>query len=183
LNVSRSLPDRLFVPPVLAAALLAAAVSAAGDTLTVTITSPPPGEAVFGEVEFSAEVFPADQVAKVEFLVDGRSVGEAAAAPFAVPVDLGEDNVEHRFEVRATHRSGDLSDALLVTPAIRVDAEVTSELQQLYVTVSDGGRRVLDLEQEDFAIVDNGAAQRLVTFARGDVSITAAVLIDSSECM
>lgn len=183
MNVSRSLPDRLFVPPVLAAALLAAAVSAAGDTLTVTITSPPPGEAVFGEVAFSAEVFPADQVAKVEFLIDGRSVGEAAAAPFAVPVDLGEDNVEHRFEVRATDRSGELSDALLVTPAIRVDAEVTAELQQLYVTVSDGGRRVLDLEQEDFAIVDNGATQRLVTFARGDVSITAAVLIDSSESM
>ncbi|MEE8523452.1 MAG: VWA domain-containing protein, partial [Thermoanaerobaculia bacterium] len=182
----RPLPRRLGMisaAVVVTAVVVAAVAAAKTERLTVTITSPPPGAAVFGEIELTAEVFPADRVAKVEFLVDGELVGEVRSEPFRVTADLGDDNVEHRFEVRATDLSGELAEALLVTPAIRVDAEVTAELQQLYVTVSDGGRRVLDLQQEDFAVIDNGNRQEMVTFARGDVRVTAAVLIDSSVSM
>jgi Ca-activated chloride channel family protein len=73
----------------------------------------------------------------------------------------------------------------LVSPAIQVDGEVVAELQQLYVTVtsSGGSRRILDLEADDFAIIDNRDQQELVTFARGDVRLTAAILIDSSTSM
>ncbi len=168
--------------PFLALACAAAAI-ADNEPLTVAITSPPPGEAVFGEVEIAAEVYPPNRVAKVEFLVDGELVGEVASAPFRITVDLGEDNVEHRFEVRATGAAGELAQSLLVTPAIHVDAEVTAELQQLYVTVTNGSRRILDLGQDDFSVIDNGVNQELVTFARGDVRVTAVVLIDSSASM
>jgi Ca-activated chloride channel family protein len=57
------------------------------------------------------------------------------------------------------------------------------ERQQLYVTVSRSGGRDLELSREDFQIVDNGETQRLVTFERGEVPMTAVVLLDASESM
>ena len=158
---------------------------ATAEILDVAITKPPPGQPMFGEVEFEADVYPPESVARVEFLVDGELVGEADAAPFLITTDVGQDNREHRFEVRAYSPSGQVVDALLVSPSIRVDDDVVAELQQLYVTVttSGGSQRVLDLEQEEFAIIDDGDQQELVTFARGDVRLTAAILIDSSASM
>ena len=44
---------------------------------------------------------------------------------------------------------------------------------KIYVTVTGGGQRVLDLEREDFRITDEGKRQKIVTFERGDVPITA----------
>lgn len=151
--------------------------------LSVTILSPPPGQPVFGEVDFSVETYPPDLTSRVEFFLDGKALGEADLRPFRLLIDVGEENREHRFEVRAHGLNGEVADALLVTPAIRVDEVVEAELQQLYVTVSNGDLRVLDLLPEQFAIIDNGSRQELVTFARGDVRLTAAILIDSSASM
>lgn len=155
------------------------------EILDVAIISPPPGQPMFGEVEIEADVYPAENVARVEFLVDGQLVGEVDTSPFRIQTDVGQDNREHRFEVRAFSPSGQRVDALLVSPSIRVDGEVVAELQQLYVTVtsSGGARRVLDLVKDDFAIIDNRDRQETVTFARGDVRLTAAILIDSSTSM
>ena len=162
------------------------------EILDVAITSPPAGQPVFGSVEIEADVYPAENVVRVEFLVDGLIVGEVEAGTsgeadglFRIQTDVGQDNREHRFEVRAYNPSGQMVDAILVSPSIRVDGEVTAELQQLYVTVttSGGTRRVLDLVEDDFAIIDNRDRQELVTFARGDVRLTAAILIDSSASM
>ncbi len=164
------------------------------EILDVAITSPPPGQPIFGSVEVEAEVYPAENVARVEFLVDGQIAGEVdAASPsrgqadgrFRIRTDVGQENREHRFEVRAYSPSGQMIDALLVSPSIRVDAEITAELQQLYVTVtsSGGGKRLLDLTAGDFAIIDNRDRQETVTFARGDVRLTVAILIDSSTSM
>ncbi len=155
----------------------------AAEILDVSITEPPPGQPLFGEVEFAADVYPAESAARVELYVDGQLVAEADAPPFAVQVDVGQDNREHRFEVRAFSHSGKMRDSVLVSPAIRVDGEVIAELQQLYVNVTRGEDRVLDLTADDFAIIDNGDRQQLVTFARGDVRLTAAILIDSSTSM
>jgi Ca-activated chloride channel family protein len=57
------------------------------------------------------------------------------------------------------------------------------ELQQLYVTVSRDGGRVLDLDQDAFAIVDEQRRQEMVTFARGEIPFTASILIDASSSM
>ncbi len=154
------------------------------DILDVAITSPSPGLPLFGEVEIEADVYPPENVARVEFLVDGESIGEVDTEPFRIQTNLGQDNREHRFEVKAYSPSGQMVDALLISPSIRVDGEVVAELQQLYVTVSAGGtQRILDLLEDDFAIIDNGDRQEAVTFARGDVRLTAAILIDSSVSM
>ncbi len=167
---------------------------APAEILDVAIMSPPPGQPVFGSIEIEADIYPAENVARVEFLVDGQIVGEVDTATssqkgsgktFRILTDVGQENREHRFEVRAYGASGQMVDALLVSPSIQVDAEITAELQQLYVTVTGSGgmRRILDLTADDFAIIDNRDRQEVVTFARGDVRLTAAILIDSSVSM
>lgn len=151
--------------------------------LTVTITSPPPGEAVFGEVTFRLEVLPPDGAEYIELFVDGKKIDGLEGPPLELLVDVGQSNREHRFEARAHAWDGEIATALLVTPSLRVEEELEVELQQLYVTVTAEGKRRLDLGREDFAIFDDGTAQQILTFARGDVRLTAALLIDASTSM
>jgi len=78
---------------------------------------------------------------------------------------------------------GESASSVMVTSALQVDEIVEVELQQLYVTVTEGGQRVLDLDRDDFRITDEGKHQELVTFERGDVPITASLILDSSLSM
>ena len=70
-----------------------------------------------------------------------------------------------------------------VTKAIPISAEIAVELQQLYVTVSRNDHRILDLDESEFTVLDEGRRQSLVTFARGDIPFTATLLIDASASM
>ncbi len=149
---------------------------------SVTITSPPAGQPAFGSVELSAEILEGE-AAIVRFLFDGQVVGELQVPPFQISIDTGQENRPHRFEVQAISADGEVGTALMVTPAIRIDDEIEAKLQQLYVTVTRQGQRILNLEQEDFRIYDDQFRQQIVTFARGDVRLTAALLIDSSTSM
>ncbi len=155
---------------------------AAGDEPFVLIVSPAPSEPTRGVVRFEVEV-EAKELVRVELYVDRKEVATLVAPPFVAEVDLGEENLPHRYEVKAVDASGREGKALLETSAIRIDDEVSAELQQLYVTVSQGKERVLDLEKEDFAIIDDGVKQEAVTFGRGEVPLAATVLIDSSISM
>ncbi len=130
-----------------------------------------------------AEVSSVAEVARVDFFVDGELVGSLEAPPFTVRVDVGEENRSHHLRVQAIDQSGQVSEAWFDSPAIRVDDRVEARLQQLYVTVLKGERRVLDLGDSDFEIADNGAPQDKVTFSRGEVPLAAVVLVDASASM
>ena len=121
-------------------------------------------------------------MALVEFFVDGRFAGRVTTPPYKVRFDVGQQNAEHRIEVVA-RGAGPPGEALLVTPGIRVDDEMELTLQQLYVTVTEDGERVTDVGRSAFTVLDEGQAQELVTFERGDVPLTAVVLLDSSFSM
>jgi Ca-activated chloride channel family protein len=172
---------RLAAPLVLLA--LASSLLGAEENLHVSITTPEGLEPVFGAVAFTAVVDPPGEVARVEFLLNGETVAVLDRPPFAVSVDVGWENVGHRFEVRAVSRSGERAASLVETPPIRVDLELELELQQLYVTVTDGELRVPDLGRQEFEIVDDGARQEMVTFAGGEVPLAAVVLLDASASM
>lgn len=78
--------------------------------------------------------------------------------------------------------------ALLQVPPpeeeIHVDEVINVELQQLYVTVTRGpGAPVLDLTAADFQILDDGEPQAVSTFARGDLALSAVLLLDGSASM
>ncbi len=67
---------------------------------------------------------------------------------------------------------------------IHVDEVINVELQQLYVTVTRGaGAPVLDLTAADFEILDDGEPQAVSTFARGDLALSAVLLLDASASM
>lgn len=67
---------------------------------------------------------------------------------------------------------------------IHVDEVINVELQQLYVTVTRGsGAPVLDLTAADFEILDDGEPQTVSTFARGDLALSAVLILDGSASM
>jgi Ca-activated chloride channel family protein len=170
------------VKRILAGLVLAGAVGAEAG-VEVMITRPAAGEVVFGEVSIAAEVTSGERIAKVTFMVDGRTLRELAHPPWEVMANMGQDNVQHHLRVVARTVSGSAGEATLVTPRIVVDEEVTFELQQLYVSVTDDGQRVLDLDKGDFKVFDDGDGQEILNFARGDAALTAVVLVDASLSM
>ncbi|MEM8932749.1 MAG: VWA domain-containing protein [Acidobacteriota bacterium] len=157
----------------------------ADEELLVVIERPEAGVPVFGDVEVEVDLpgIDAARIERLELFVDDAFVDALRAPPWRFVVDVGEDNAEHRLEVVAQARDGGRASALLVTPAIRVDLELDASLRQLYVTVTRGARRVLYLDRDDFTVVDDGVEQALVTFERGDVPLTALLLVDASESM
>lgn len=184
---SLTIGSQLRLPWILSAlgcllAVLSGAEAVKAESPVLTIVEPAPGVPIFGETSFQVEILDGE-AETVRFLVDGRPVGESSGPEFKITVDVGQDNTPHRFEAIAVSPSGEEGTALLVSPAIQVDEEVDAELRQLYVTVSRQGQRVLSLEQDQFRIYDNGYQQRMVTFGRGDVRLTAVLLIDSSTSM
>ncbi len=158
-------------------------VAPAAGQPAVTLLSPAPGEPVFGEVEVFAEVVSEREIRRVTFWLDGRVAGELRDPPYRLTVDAGMESREHRFEVVAQDAGGSEGRSLLISPRLDINLRLDLELQQLFVTVSRHGRRVLDLEAEDFMVIDRGQPQRLVTFERGDVPLTALLLVDASDSM
>lgn len=157
---------------------------AAAQALEVRIVRPAPGEALIGETEVRAEVVPAGAaVQRVEFFLDGALVGTAMQAPYRIVLDAGDDNREHRLEAVAYGPGSERATASVLTPRLHTDTEIRVDLQQLFVTVDNRGRPVLDLAQNDFTVLDQGKPQPLVTFGRGDIPFTAVLLVDSSASM
>ena len=169
---------------IVAALLLTAPVPAFGESnISVSLDSPDPFAPASGVVAIEAVVVAEEAIERVAFYVDGVIVGELEEPPYRLETDVGQANVEHRFQVVAYGASGATGSGSLTTPAVRVDEVVSITLQQLYVTVTADGARIEDLTRDDFAVYDEGARQQIVTFARGDVPFTAAVLLDSSVSM
>jgi len=168
-------------PLLLLGALLA--IPALAEPIEVWIEKPRSTKFVFGDVDFEAKVSSTAAVAAVEFFLDDRKVAELVNPPYRLLVDVGFDNVEHEFRVVARDANGDTAASVMVTSALQVDEIVEVELQQLYVTVTEGGQRVLDLDRGDFRVTDEGKRQEIVTFERGDIPITASLILDSSLSM
>lgn len=154
-----------------------------GSAVAIAITNPRAGVTSFGEFDIEALVFSEEVVAKVEFWVDGEKIGVLTKRPYRLRVDVGYENEEHTYRIVATTLTGVVKEEILVTPTISVDLEIDLKLQQLYITVSRQGQRALDLKRGDFSIYDGKQRQEIVTFERGEVPITAVVLLDASESM
>jgi Ca-activated chloride channel homolog len=167
-------------PVVLACLILAPALAASQG---VTFTSPPADTPSYGQVEIAVQIDPGLAVRTVTFYADSRAIGTVAAPPYHATASVGDDNVEHTYRAVVAVTSGSPIEIVLKTPKLRIDQAVTFELQQLYVTASIEGMRILDLTGDDFEVYDDGTKQELHAFARGDVPLTAVVLLDASVSM
>ncbi|MGB3562323.1 MAG: VWA domain-containing protein [Thermoanaerobaculia bacterium] len=163
--------------------LLLVFVATQASAVEVWIDRPSGLEYVYGKVEILAIVVSEENVSGVEIWVDGDRLGELVEPPYNVTVDVGYDNTVHEFKAIARSAAGRTATARVVTPVLEVDEVVDIELQQLYVTVTQFDHRVLDLQRQDFRILDDGDRQDMVTFERGDVPLTAVLLLDCSLSM
>ncbi len=151
----------------LAFCVSAASAQDTGCPLSAWITEPPAGSAVFGRVEVVVEMtnVPAGtEIASVSLTVDDSAPAVLTAAPYRFLVDVGEENREHRFAASVHTTGGAQCDTALRTPALHIDEQFRVKLRQLYVTVTHGSRRVVDLEKSDFVVSDEGEAQSIITF-------------------
>ena len=172
---------RRWAGALIAGALLAGPVEA---SLFVEIRSPSPTTPIFDEVEILAIVLSADPVERGEFFLDAHHVGTVTSPPYRLVVDVGPENVHREFRVVAHTVTGESASAQVETVPLQIDLVHDATLQQLYVTVEDrAGRRVLDLPREAFSVTDMGRRQEIVSFERGDVPLTAALLVDASLSM
>ena len=130
-------------------ALFLAFVATQAAAVEVWIDRPSGLEYVYGQVEILATVVSEESVAGVEIWVDGNRLGELVEPPYNVTVDVGYDNKVHEFQAIARSSTGKTATARVITPVLEVDEVVDIELQQLYVTVSQFDRRVLDLQRQD----------------------------------
>ncbi len=168
-----------------ALALLLGVVTAApaAADIQVMISEPSFLKPAFGPGRMVVEVQSDEAIAKVEMYVDGKLVSRRSQPPFEANFDAGQENRKHRFRVVVTTVTGQVKEDSFETPEIRVDEVVDLELQQLYVTASNSGSRVLNLDRTQFTILDDGDRQEIVTFEKGQVPLTAILLIDVSESM
>lgn len=163
--------------------LSVASAPVSAQSIEVTITSPTGDHAVFDTVELAADVRADEAVERVEFFLNGRRVATATRPPYRVWVEVGEENLQRHFTVIAIGSSGARVGAAVSTPAVQIDLIVDAPLQQLYATASREDRPVLDLGRADFRVFDSGVEQEIVTFERGDLPMTIALLVDVSESM
>ncbi len=165
------------------APLLVFALAAPAAANEVWIDYPTGEEFVHGLVEVVVVVTGEEPVAAVDFFLDGTKVARLVQAPYRITVDVGIENVEHSFRVVALSPGGTSAESTVRTPMLTVDEAIELRLQQLYVTVSRNDQRVLGLERGDFRVTEAGERQKIVTFERGEVPFTAALLLDCSLSM
>ncbi len=154
------------------------------DELEVWIDRPVGDQFVHGPVQIEVAVSGKQaEGAVVELLLDGKSLGTLVRPPFRLQVDVGNENVAHEFEAIAKAGGGVTARTSVRTPKLKVDDQLKLSLQQFYITTSGSGGRVLDLERDDFRVVEEGREQTIVTFERGDVPLTSVLLLDCSLSM
>ena len=159
------------------------AAGAARATIGVRIDSPAEGTPVFGRTEVKAELFAAEPVTKMEVYVNGKLVGTVTKPPYAVTFEAGDENIKREIKVVAYGAAGVAGSATRIAVPLQIDDTMDLKLQQLFITVNRGQNRALDLDQGDFRIADNGRQQQIVTFGKGELPLTAVLLLDTSESM
>ncbi|HEV8630969.1 MAG TPA: VWA domain-containing protein [Thermoanaerobaculia bacterium] len=150
--------------------------------VTVRLTSPVSGEVTTGEIELIAEVTSAEQVAFVDFFVNGWPSARLRQPPWRTRVQVPDEGESCRFSVVARTAAGARGSDSVVTQRVVLKDRLEVALRQVYVTIA-AARRAADLAASDFHIFEAGVLQPLASFGRGDVPISALVLIDASESM
>jgi Ca-activated chloride channel family protein len=163
--------------------LLLAAAGAAQAAVSGQIVSPIPGQPVFGKTDVQVEVSSTEPVKSVEVFVNGKLVGTATQAPWTVSFDAGDQNIKREIKAVVHGASGTTGSHTVLIQPVQIDDQLDLRLQQLFVTVTRGQARTLDLGEGDFKIYDNGRPQEIITFGRGELPLTAVLLLDTSESM
>jgi Ca-activated chloride channel family protein len=153
----------------------------------VNITSPLGRTGVVTKVRIVAQVVgvPADKLpVRISFYVDGKPLGEVAAAPYSV--DWVDENpfIPRQIMVQAQDATGAVATDEVSLPGYQITdkSDVTSVLVE--AAVYDGqGRFASNLDPKTFVVRENGVPQETDSIARQSVPTTIVLLVDNSQSM
>ena len=156
--------------------------------VSVRLTSPVAGEVTTGEVDVAADVATTERVAYVDFFVNGWPAARVKQAPWLARVTVPDEGGSCRFTAVARTTGGSRASDSVITRRVVHEDRVEVALRQVFVSVSPernglSGQLPPPLGVGDFHLYEGGVAQPLATFGRGDVAISALLLIDASESM
>jgi Ca-activated chloride channel family protein len=167
-------------------ALIAGVISVAAQGPAIRITYPPADSIVTGPTRLEATISPPDvvpRVASVTFSANGRVVCTTSRQPFACPWDPGDAVRGNHLRVVATLADGTRLIDNVRTKDLGYAEQVRTDAVLVPVIVTDGGRFVSGLKQQDFEVFEDDTRQRLATLTSEDSPLDLVVAIDISGSM
>jgi Ca-activated chloride channel family protein len=148
----------------------------------IRIVRPRPGEVTAGEVEVAAEVASQQEIAWVDFFVNGWPAARVRKAPFIASVLVPEAPGPCQFTAVVRTADGGRATDTVTTQRVVHEERVTVALRQVHVQVTRS-RHGAPLTAQHFKLFDQGVEQEITSFGRGDAPLSALILIDASESM
>jgi Ca-activated chloride channel family protein len=170
----------------LAAAAAVVSLAAGVEDRAVRITYPPADSIVSGPTRIEVTITPLDlvpQVSSVVFYANGRLICTAQRQPFACPWDPGDAVRGNHLRVVATLSDGTQLKDNLRTKDLGYAEQVRTDAILVPVIVTDHGRFVGGLRQQDFEILEDEQPQRVATITSEDSPLDLIVAIDISGSM
>lgn len=126
-----------------------------------------------------------DQVASTRLLLDQVAVGEADGWRAQWPVDFGPTIERRELRAEVTLRDGTvIVGETLTTRALRVDFATTARVVLLNALVKDRrGRALVDLEQTDFEVRENGTPLEITGFHSRQLPLDLVLVLDTSSSL
>ena len=134
------------------------------------------------DVEAALDLPQSATLDRLEFYWQDQLVATARRPPFRQRLFIPVAAQPGFVRVAAHLADGRVAEDVVLMNADRFEEQVTVNLVELYVVVTDrAGKPVRDLDEDDFAILEEGVPQRIEAFARaGDLPVTVGLALDSS---
>ena len=128
---------------------------------------------------------PGRTITSVQAFLDDEDLGLRSRAPYRWVAPLEDDAAAVHIRVVAIDSTGaqtQIEELVTRVPGMRFSAEVPAVT--LNLAAIDGSERFIsDLEAGELIIKDNGEAQEILDFARGEAPLRISILVDQSNSM
>ncbi len=169
-----------------AVATAVVSLGAGAQDRTIRITYPPADSIVTGPTRLEATITPPDlgrQVTSVTFYANGRLVCTTEHMPFACPWDPGDAIRGNHLRVVATLADGSRLIDNMRTKDLGYAEQVRTDAVLVPVIVTEHGRFVGGLQQQDFEIFEDEKPQHVATISSEESPLDLVVAIDISGSM
>jgi Ca-activated chloride channel family protein len=161
-------------------------LGAGADDRTIRITYPPADSIVSGPTRLEATITPPElvrQITSVTFYANGRLVCTTEHMPFACPWDPGDAIRGNHLRVVATLADGSRLIDNMRTKDLGYAEQVRTDAVLVPVIVTEHGRFVGGLRQQDFEIFEDEKPQHVETISSEESPLDLVVAIDISGSM
>ena len=158
-------------------------VNEAATSFWVQISEPTPSDRVGPVDVVTSYKLPADdRLERIDYYWNEELIGTTRQPPHRQRLLIPVDRPAGYIRVVATLANGKTSEDVVLMNTQRFETQITVELVELYVVVTDNsGRPVRGLDRADFIVREEQEVQNVESFAiAGDLPLTLGLAIDSS---